>query len=350
MAMELYWSQHKVFFIATLVLFPDRLNGHEVNQWFYRPYFVSDDPDFIEIELEDYQKAGYLKYEKPSSLYKITDIDTEKAKKDLMLYLKQWQHNELLALSANKPPDPVRQKELLLAAIVHDYPDHKNEQRITLEDVYGKPNSYAYKPPFWELVLAYQLLAKKIKITYMDYDRRDDGLYDDGGQPTADFKIIDKELISLIEQQVAQKAEHSPPIMPANIVAEQLKSELASCEAHVFMRGLDVCITIAGDKIYAIAKLGNNTSHHKFMQHILTPENNDIDIAISEINGLEDLKAAHSLTELARYCGFIKPFKKAFFITSNKEKIHFRSAAQLDDKQVEAVKKQAAKLEAKNRK
>lgn len=116
------------------------------------------------------------------------------------------------------------------------------------------------------------------------------------------------------------------------------------------MRERYVSIAISGDNTYSIAKVGDDTSHHKFMLHILKPENNDINIAISEINGLTDLKAAPSLSQLARYCGFVKPFKRAFFITSGKEKIHFRSSAELDSEQIEAVKKQAAKLGAEKRK
>ncbi|MEX0881427.1 MAG: hypothetical protein WDZ34_00895 [Candidatus Saccharimonadales bacterium] len=198
---EQYWPQHKVFFIATLALFPDKLNGHELNQLFYRPYLVGDNPSFTQLKLEEYRKAGYLKYEKPGALYKITDINTEKATKDLTQYLKKWQHNELLWLPADKPPDATYQQTLLIDAIARVYANQK-EPRITPKDVYGKPNSDTYKPPFWELVLSCQLLDKKVKIKYMDYDRRIDGLYDDKHQPVVEFKLINKEF----EQAVARRA------------------------------------------------------------------------------------------------------------------------------------------------
>src|SRR6266404_1930893 len=94
---EPYWPQHKVFLVATLALFPNRLDGHEVNQWFYRPYFVGNDLDFIEVELEEYKKAGYLRYKKVHGLYKISAIDSQKAAKDLTAYLKKWQQNKLLS-------------------------------------------------------------------------------------------------------------------------------------------------------------------------------------------------------------------------------------------------------------
>lgn len=343
-AAKLYWSQHKVFFIATLVLFPDDLNGHEVNQWFYRPYFAGDDPTFIEIELEDYRKAGYLKYEKPGSLYKITDIDTQKAAKDLMQYLEQWQRNELHALSAAKPPDTMRQKELLLAAIVSDYTDHKDVQRITLEGVYGKPDNNAYKPPFWELVLAYQLIDKKIKITSMDYGKREDGLYDDDRQPAVDIKIVDKELLGLVEQRVAQKAEPASPTTPAGIVAATTENTHTTREGRVIKDGRLICIAINDDKTYVIKRLDKGGTYDKFMNYVLAEDNSDIDISIKDINAQKGLASAKNLSLLARYSGFVKPFKRAFFVTSGREKIHFRQTALLNGAQIEAIKKLAEKV------
>ena len=339
-AAKLYWSQHKVFFIATLVLFPDDLNGHEVNQWFYRPYFAGDDPTFIEIELEDYRKAGYLKYEKPGSLYKITDIDTQKAAKDLMQYLKQWQRNELHALSATKPPDAMRQKELLLAAIVRDYTDHKDVQRITLEGVYGKPDNNAYKPPFWELVLAYQLIDKKIKITSMDYGKREDGLYDDDRQPAVDIKIVDKELAGSVEQ----KAKSLPHTTLTGIVAAVAESTPAKREGRVIKDGRLICIAINDDKTYVIKRLDKGGTYDKFMDYVLDEDNADIDISIKDINTQKGLGSAKNLSLLARYSGFVKPFKRAFFVTSGREKIHFRQAALLNGAQIEAIKKLAEKV------
>src|SRR5690606_7715862 len=125
--------------------------------------FVGKELDFIELELEEYQKAGYLKYEKTHALYKISEINTQKATGDLTEYLKKWQHNELLSLPASKPPDAAHQQTLLLSAVAQACANNQKEPRITLQDVYGEPGSYTYTPPFWELVLACQLLDKKVK-------------------------------------------------------------------------------------------------------------------------------------------------------------------------------------------
>lgn len=321
---KLYWPQHKVFFIATLVLFPDKLDGHEVNQWFYRPYFAGDDPTFIEIELEDYRKAGYLKYEKAGALYKITEVHSKKAKKDLLQYLKQWQRNELLTLSAGKAPDPERQKELLLAAIVLDYPDHKSKLRITLENIYGKPGSYAYKPPFWELVLAYQLLDKKIKITYMDYDRRDDGLYPDNGQPTIDCKIADNELAALVELKPVP-AQQPLPTVPESVVISMNTDGTVYAELAENKR--------------LIKKLRRDSAPYNFMNYMLGHQKQDITRGVIQTD-VDGCATKENMTELAKACGFTKellPLKAEYFGGTTKIKVHFRATAKLTPNQVELL-------------
>lgn len=191
--MKQYWPQHKVFFVGTIALFPERLKGQTITELFYKPFFPRDEVGFIEIMLTEHQKDGYIEYEKDSeNAYKITEVHAQKATDDLIEYLNKWQHDKLLSLPADKPPDAVYQQTLLLDAITRAYSNHQNEPRVTQKDVYGDLSDKSYKPPFWELVLACQLLQKNIKIKYMDYDRRIDGLYDDDAQPVVDFQIVSK--------------------------------------------------------------------------------------------------------------------------------------------------------------
>jgi len=251
---ERYWPQHRVFFIATLALFPDKLNRQAVNPWFYQPYFVGKDLDVIKIELEDYRNAGYLQYEEVDGLYEISDIDTPKAATDLTKYLKKWQQGELSSASANKPPDAYYQQELLFDAIVCAYAKHQSQPRITLEDVYGKPEDYAYDPPFWELVLSYQLLDDKVEIKDAGYDQRIDGIYDDNPQPYVEYKITDKKLLGLIEQRITQKAKPEPSTVPASIVTTAPESAATKQEGRVVKDGRFIYIMI-GDKNYLIKRL-----------------------------------------------------------------------------------------------
>lgn len=201
MKMEQYWPQHRVFFIATLALFPEKLNGYAVNPWFYKPYFIGEDLDIIKIELEDYKNAGYLKYKDSDGLYEISDINTQKATDDLIDYVDKWQNDRLSLSSITKPAKPLRQREFLREALVRAYRlDPGDRLRITLENIYGRPNSDSFGTPFWELVLSMQLAEQpSAMITRIDYDRGMDGLYVDGAQPFADIKITDMELLRSIE-------------------------------------------------------------------------------------------------------------------------------------------------------
>ncbi len=201
MDMERFWPQHKVFFVATLSLFPEKLKGYAVNPWFYRPYFIAEELDVIKIELEDYKNAGYLKYKEVDGLYEISDIDTQKATDDLIDYVDKWQSDKLILNSMIKPAKPSRQHEFLREALVRAYRLNPGDQlRITLEDIYGSPNSDSFGTPFWELVLSLQLSEQpSAMITRIDYDRGMDGLYVDDAQPFADIKITNPELLRSIE-------------------------------------------------------------------------------------------------------------------------------------------------------
>lgn len=347
---EQYWPQHRVFFMGVLALFSDKLNGHEVNQWFYRPFFVGDNPDFIQLELEEYRKAGYLKYEKPGALYKITDINTEKATKDLTQYLKKWQQNKLVLLSAKKPPDSAYQRKLLLDAIVHARANHQSEPRVTLEDVYGNGGDYAYNPPFWEIALSYQLLDGKVEIKDLGYDQRIDGLYEDNIQPFVEYEITDKKLLGLVERRAAQEAESATPTTSSDIVPALPDSLPAKREGRVIKDRRLIIIAIAGDQNYTVARLEDGGSYDRFMDYVLDAENADIDISIEDVNALKGtLQSAKDLTELIRHSGFSKQLKLAFFPTSKGGKIRFTAVAMLSGQQIETVKKQAEKVKAKYR-
>jgi hypothetical protein len=101
---------------------------------------------------------------------------------------------------------------------------------------------------------------------------------------------------------------------------------------------------IIDDKSYLIKRLDKGGTYDRFMDYVLDEDNADIDISLKEIQAQKGLGAAENLGFLARYSGFVKPFKKAFFTTSGKEKIHFQRNALLDNGQIEAVKMLAKKV------
>lgn len=197
-----YWPQHKVFFLATLALFPEKLKDTPVTLLFYRPYFARDDVTVIELTLQEYAKDGYIKYEKlGAGDFRITKIDTQKAADNLIDYIEKWLSDKLVLLAAKKPKDVERQQKLLHAALARVYRvNPKGQLRITLEDVYGEPNNDIFGTPFWELVLSLQLSERPgAVITRIGYDRSMDGLYADDAQPYADIKITSPELLRSIE-------------------------------------------------------------------------------------------------------------------------------------------------------
>lgn len=200
--MEMYWPQHRVFFVATLALFPENLKDVIVTLSFYRPYFADDSVAVIELTLQEYQKAGYIEYEKLSEgEFRVADIDILKAADDLIEYLKKWQSNSLALLAAKKPADSHRLRQLLLDALINAYRlNPQCQQRLTLEDIFGSPNNDVFGTPFWELVLSLHFSDNpQAKVTNIGYDRSQSGLYKDDAQPYIDFRITDHRLRRSLE-------------------------------------------------------------------------------------------------------------------------------------------------------
>ncbi len=242
MEIEQYWPQHKVFFIATLSLFPEHLKDRIVTELFYKPYFLSDDIVSIGMLLEEYQKRGYIEYENDGEYaYKITEIHTQKANDDLIEYLDGWQSNKLRLLSINKPADYSRQRKLLQTALVRAYRlNPGNQLRITLEDIYGSPSSDIFGTPFWELVLSMQLTEDpKANIMHIGYDRSEGGLHDNSAQPFADIKITDTELLRSLELA----AKPSEPISDEEPQETQYNGLRANRDESISYQGLTVPFT-----------------------------------------------------------------------------------------------------------
>ena len=212
MKTQAYWPQHKVFFLATLALFPEKLVGMTVEPIFWWPYFEpisravgydygEDDFDHFRAMLFYYQRDGYLTYEQtPHDLFKIKSVNSQKAKDDLTSYLKKWQDGRLTTNSATKPPDVSYQQELFIEALRLTKDKHQSEPRITSSDIYGDLSKLDYDPPFWELLLSQQILDKVLEITFMDYGRGLNGIYSEEALPFAELNITDKKLLNDIDR------------------------------------------------------------------------------------------------------------------------------------------------------
>ncbi len=211
MEMETYWPQHKVFLLATLALFPEKLNGMEAEPLFYWAYFgpISNavGHDYSESDYEHlntilfyYQRDGYLTYEQTShGLFEIKGVNTEKAKHDLTNYLKKWQNGHLVTNDATKPPDVSYQQELLTIALQRSSAKHQSEPRIQPSDIFDDISKLDYEPPFWELILSTQLLDSNLELANIGYERKN-GLFYKTSQPYADVSAVSDKLAKLLKR------------------------------------------------------------------------------------------------------------------------------------------------------
>ncbi|HVW23333.1 MAG TPA: helix-turn-helix domain-containing protein [Candidatus Saccharimonadales bacterium] len=200
MKMEQYWPQHKVFFLATLSLFPERLLDTVITVLFFKPYFAADNPEVIELTLMEYAKIGYIEFQKLSNgEFKITKTNSLLATDDLTEYIDYWKNNQLSLLEAHKPETSDELNRRLFLALAKSYKPDSNQVRVLHEDVFSTDKSQIYGKAFWETVLSLQFTDLKAKVINIGYDRSMSGLYGDNPQPYIDFEITDQKFLRSIE-------------------------------------------------------------------------------------------------------------------------------------------------------
>lgn len=340
--MERYWSQHKVFFLATLALFPDKLTVQPLDPWFFSPYFnfsysssfnddASKDPNlsWAIVILDDYQKGGYITYIKTGSLYKITEINTKKAKDDLMEYLEKWSQNKLESVSANIPPDASQQHNLLLDALASVYAgNHPARTRVRMVDIYGDPSSYDYEPSFWETVLSLQIVDKQVEITEFGYNRRQDGLYEENPQPYVDVKITDPELIDKISDNTVSQSTRNT-----------ILTEAESWWAELRVTNSSLYVFLESNGQYLVKNLRTGGAPLSFINYVLAHP--DTNISKGDITSMvESCEDKNDMTELVRQCGFtgvLYPLKGAFFAGTTKTNVRLARRALLSAIQIKSI-------------
>jgi hypothetical protein len=217
MNMDMYWSQQEVFFMATLYLFDYKIKNVPLTpdgEW--RRYFNSNTFEQIAQQLTMYKEAGYIDFVEetqkamnisvgqPVSFglvpisFVIKEVHTANVKSDLSKYLKNWCNDKLLTDTAYKPDNSAYQHDKLLAALARVY-ERQDMPHVSLADVFG--DNADHEPPFWETVLAPQLIGEQYEIRQMGYD-----MSGDIAQPFVDIKIIDLALHRSLER-AAKSAE-----------------------------------------------------------------------------------------------------------------------------------------------
>lgn len=198
--MKMYWPQHKVFFLATLSLFPERLLDTVITILFFKPYFAADNPEVIELTLMEYAKEGYIEFQKLSKgEFKITKTNSLLATDDLTEYLEDWKKNHLYLLKAHKPETSDELNRRFFVALSRSYNSATKEVRVLHKDLYSTDKSQIYGKPFWETVLSLQFIDLQAKVINIGYDRSMSGLYENDPQPFIDFEITDQKFRRSIE-------------------------------------------------------------------------------------------------------------------------------------------------------
>jgi len=335
MKMEMYWSQQEVFLMGILSLFPEKLTKELVitldREWYY---FNSKTDDELAQQLYEYKKAGYIEFEEVPLLVKYIDklpnpddesnfrphprgfsihsVNSQKATDDLTQYLKNWCSDKLLTNEAHKPDDYKYQHEKILIALKRAYAS-QSMPRINGTDVYGNPDSsfYNYQPPFWEAVLAPQLVNNQYTIRQMDYDLVNDG------QPFVDIKITNTKL------------RHSLKLLHKQSSKQNLKAKIFISDERI------VYVELGGSENQRISrKLRTDSSRHSFMNYMLSHPRSRISYADIEI--ATDNK---DITELVRGCGFDKSLKKIFFPGTTEKAVFFDPSPIITATQAEYIKK-----------
>jgi hypothetical protein len=321
MKMDIYWSQHKVFFLATLALFPEKLVGMEVEPLFYWAYFgpianaVGNDYNESDYEyfndiLFYYQRDGYLTYEKtPHGLFEIKSVDSKKAEHDLIGYLEKWQNGRLINHDATKPPDVSYQQELFVGALKHTRGKHQSEPRIKLSDIFRNSGELDYVPPFWELVLSSQLIDASVSIKEIGYERNN-GLYHKDARPYVDIKIVGKNLLNSI---------NGPLDNTSN----------ATHKAKIGINGSNIPYVELDGVRYALVNKALRTDKNPYIliNHLVS----HTDRAVTRSNGLSELTGNTDLTELARQSGFTKELKDIFFAKLTKSTANLKYVADMPE-------------------
>lgn len=327
MNMDMYWPQQKVFFLATLALFPDKIVGKIVEPIFWWPYFEpitraighdydEDDYKHFSAMLFYYQRDGYLAYEQtPDKLFEIKSVDSKKAKNDLIAYLKEWQDGQLITNSATKPPDVLYQQELFIGALRLVNNKHQSDPRIKLSDIYGELSKLDYEAPFWELVLSYQLINHEVLIKEIGYERNSGGWYNKNSQPYADVEVISEELTQSVESY-------------------RQKESTTSKTAKIGMSGNTLYIELDGIE-RVMKEMRTDSDPGKFISHLI----NHTNTPTTRKNGLSDLSNKTSFSELARGLGFDEDMKKRFFLTINKTTVNFTKEAIVSQELADSIEK-----------
>lgn len=196
---ENYWPQDKLYFYATCALFPDRLLVDEPlsSQRFrrYVPYYLNVDEQVQELEW--LRQDGLLdltvsRVDDENADYSITKIDSDEFTSRLKKYLLRYRNDELIADAGFRPDMFAVNNEQLMKYLDSST---RKEPIVNPANIWSSWTSFgASHFPFWEVVLAYQLIEAKGEIVSLGYSNDSSGSYDKEEWPFAEIRVNADEL------------------------------------------------------------------------------------------------------------------------------------------------------------
>lgn len=243
MNMDIYWSQANVFFLGTLALFPEKLEGKVVTLAFDHYYFDANNNDQFIRELYKYEKSGYIEFHEiplltaglkeddiPPRGFMIEHINTNKATDDLIVYLENWKNDLLKSTKASKPADSAHQQTNLYNAIAGILTLQKHP-RIKWTDLYSRKD---YVAPFWETLLYDPIVTGRISVVDMGHgdaiEPESSKLYE---FPFVELKITDP----ILRRELELKSKSSEPINDEDLDELHYKGLLANRDGTISYNG-----------------------------------------------------------------------------------------------------------------
>lgn len=366
METEEYRSRYEVYLYGICALFPGKLNGRILSADYlgsyieYFPLFTDENQvkALKEYEARKMFKVEFLETRKSresSALdaleklntdsliddkhrykFRITDIDQNKFKANLVEYLQKFSEDKLTIKSLPVKPEAPEVLKRRLHAFIEK--THRKRPKVTLYDIWpNEGDRNVLLNPFWELILSSELIFHEIKI------------YDIGEFPVLDKKVgSGSESLPYTEVENRKKAPPSkpePPNTSANIVASRAVSDE---ELQTVTVGMSTSGTIYAELPNGVKRqiktVRRDSSHYNFMNYMLGHQKQDI--SRGDINtNVDGCEAKKNMTDLAMHCGFTKDLlalKPLYFGGTTETNARFKATTGLNPVQVELLMKRKA--------
>jgi hypothetical protein len=291
MNMEQFWPREKVYLYGTCAIFPEKINGRilgadQLGGYIeHFPLFTDDNQvkalkeyetrkmfkvEFLETRMSrELSALDALEKLNPYSLiddkhkykFRITNVDREKFKTDLIKYLKRFSEDELTNKFLPIKPEP---PEVLMGRL-HAFAEKARRKRpkVTLYDIWPNANDRnVLLNPFWEIIFSSELIfddAKIIDIGQSPMLAKKVSARKSESLPFAEIEVVNPKWIEIMTQkstantmldlkQGTNIAANLPPV--STIDPSKLKVLHGSYDSanHI--------LTLAGEKITIMKQTG----------------------------------------------------------------------------------------------